>query len=457
MKFIFLRIKTDARNYVEQKLKTLLVYTQPGQPAAPPSAAVTNALSHVGRPAPRIASEEEFFRITKAQDRLVDVSRRCALQEVAEHAPLADNEQVESDFFSYLLEPFDDLPAYTAVLKRTTNMAEILYFFELVKIDNGKLVHFEAPAASVPQLRPRLKGGFDITGALIKKLLKEAGKAAASGALSKAGAFIVDLVIKQMFGDDQQKMLDEIKKMVKDEIEGNELAKVDGAINGTMLFLRTEYKNLKAKADLNDKALREKLLDKLDRHSGDFYNVTGFLMSEKYSIRGLKTFMMAAPVHLLLMQEMALVDPDDMDPNKSTYLKTLRELATHYRKHVHASFNRALSQRNNMEVVVKPFVDCMGNSCVSKNTYWWRDNVSHEEAGEFMGTKDPKRSAWEVASASLDQHRNAVLKKLTEDLGNPQQTFLDEIGALENYTFTTPEKAGLRLSKKPALKKSTAG
>lgn len=466
MKFIFLSIEGDANHYVEQKLKTLVAYTraEAGNVSGLPDATLNNAARHIGKTQPRIASAEEYFKVTAAQQRVVEISQRCALMELAADAPLVEGETIVEDFFSYLLEPFEDMPAYTAVLRRKTNMAEMLYFFSLVAIDNGKLVHLDAPEPNVPMVKPRLRGGsIMLSKELIKKLLKKAGTTALSGGLSHLGSFIVGLVIKELFGDDNERMIAEIKKIVKDEVEGNELARVEGVVYGTLQFFATEYKNLKAGANLSDVNDRKMLLAKLDKFNTDFYPVLGFLRSEKYAIRGLKTFMLAAPVHLILTQEMAMVDPDVKaiaDPNKSTYRQTLRDNATLYRKHVEASFNKAINDRNRMEVFNKPFVDCAGSSCVSKNMVMWRDHVSGEEAGEFMDTKDPKKTAWERASASLEEHRTAVLKKLTEDLGDPRNTFLADIGALESFTFPTAPQGGMRLAKaapvKAAAKKAAA-
>src|SRR5690606_7722115 len=159
-------------------------------------------------------------------------------------------------------------------------------------------------------------------------------------------------------------------------------------IAGTLQFLTIEYKNKKAKTDLSNPHKRELLMTELQGYSTKFYtDVIGLLKQDKYAIRGLRSFMTAASVHLLITQEMAMIDPEYMNPNESSYLKTLRENATDYRVHVDKNYHKAYNNRNNMEVFTKEFVDCGSSSCVHKTTYHWRDNVSGETAGEFMGTK----------------------------------------------------------------------
>jgi hypothetical protein len=116
-------------------------------------------------------------------------------------------------------------------------------------------------------------------------------------------------------------------------------------------------------------------------------------------------------------------------------LQTLRDNATIYRNHVQRSYDKAIGDRNQMEVFSKIFVDTMGNSTSSKTTWWWRDKVLNKEAGEFVGTSKPEKSGYQYAAEDLERHRNEVLKKRREELGNPQETFLDVIGDLQNFSF----------------------
>jgi hypothetical protein len=443
MRSIFLNIKSDAAGYVSGKLMAQMNYVPGGYELTPGTAEafLQNALSQTQKPAPRIASSEEFYKTDKQQLLQVQIAERCALQELVELAPLLPGEEITGDFFSYLLEPVDDIPANTGVLKRTTNMAEILYIFEYVQIDNGTLVHIAPPPAAVPPgPRRLLRGGpaaaFS-TKDIIKKLLKTAGTKIGSAVLSKVGSIVLSLVMKELgIENDNDKLLAEIKKTIKEEIDGNEISKIEGRIEGTIQFMTVEYKNQKAKLDLSKIENRRVLMSDLKTYSNLFYvDVIGTLKQERYAVRGLKTFMFAAPVHALLTQEMALVDPDFMDPNQSSFLQTLRENATIYRNHVQRSYDKAMGDRNRMEVFSRIFVDSMGNSTVSKTTWWWRDNVTNKEAGEFGSSKNPDKSGYQNAADSLERYRNDVLNKRREELGKPQETFLDVIGDLQNFSF----------------------
>lgn len=440
MRTIFISIKNDVANYVKAKQEALLAYSE-GDDQLPQdvlSAIIEQARLQIKTPPPRIATTGEFYQVTKEQMTRVEVAERCAIQALVEQAPLIDGEESGEDFFSYLLEPFGGLPANTGVLRRQTNMAEILYIFDLVLIDNGNLVHLDPPPPTEPPgPRRLLKMGFTITTKMIKGLLKTAGIKGATLALNKVGAIVLGIVMKELgMENDTEKMLGEIRKVIKEEIDNAEITKIEGTIDGTLQFLNVEYKNQKAKLDLSKPENRKVLMSDLKSYSNKFYtDVIGTLKQDRYAVRGLKTFMCAAPLHLLITQEMALVDPDYMNPNQSGFLQTLRDNATIYRNHVQAAYNKAINDRNNMEVFSKIFSDTMGSSGSSKTTWWWRDNVTGQEAGEFMASKNPEKSGWQNADASLSRHREEVLNKRREELGKPQETFLDVIGDLQNFSF----------------------
>ncbi|MDF2430734.1 MAG: hypothetical protein JWP44_365 [Mucilaginibacter sp.] len=76
-----------------------------------------SGLQNTGTPLPIIANKKDFYEVTRSQKLLVEVAERCAIQELAENAPLVEREEMEEDLFSYLLEPYQELPAFTAVLK----------------------------------------------------------------------------------------------------------------------------------------------------------------------------------------------------------------------------------------------------------------------------------------------------------------------------------------------------
>ncbi len=238
--------------------------------------------------------------------------------------------------------------------------------------------------------------------------------------------------------DDKEKMLAEIRKIVRDEIESNEITKIEGTIEGTVQFLAVEYKNMKAKANLSDTAKRAELLANLKTYSHKFYtDVIGTLKQEKYAIRGLKTFAIGSAIHLLITQEMAMIDPDEMNPNDSGYLLTLRANAKTYRSHLETYFSKAINNRKaQIEVFSDTFVDCLGGAtCVTKYTYSWVDKKTGKKVKGFSGSKKPDRSASQNAHISMEKYRKKIITQLTKDLGNPKISAIPSLKVIENFSF----------------------
>lgn len=434
MEFKFLSIQGDATKHITQVLTNS--NSQPSENEI--ESIVANAVDNFQNEIPVIAKEEDFFSITREQRIKIDVAKRCAIQEVADEMLLLENEEIKEDFFSYLLEPFHNLPKYTGVLKRTTNKAVVMFFFPLVKIDAGSLVHL-TPIQPKEFEMPLAKGiSVMITGELVKKLLGKAAQKVGGAIAGKLGAIIINLVMKELFGDDKQKMLDDIRRIVKAEIEENEIAKIEGAIEGTIQFLTVEYKNMKAKANLSDVNKRRELLENLKPYSHKFYtDVIGVLKQSKYAVRGLKTFAIGSAVHLIITQEMAMIDPDEMNPNNSGYLLTLRSNATTYREHLEANFNKTVNGRR-AQISVFEYTEVLsggGNMMSTKITYGWKDTKIDKVVKGFVSSKDPKKSVRENAEASMQAHKNKVINKLIDDLGNPKEMAIPSLRILEKFSF----------------------
>lgn len=101
-------------------------------------------------------------------------------------------ENIESDFFSYLKAPWQDVPAFTAVLKRKTNMAEIVYFFDTVRVGEDGLKYLLPPQPQGPNTSTLLRGPVAATAAssIVKKLLAKAGAKVGGAVVENVGAIV---------------------------------------------------------------------------------------------------------------------------------------------------------------------------------------------------------------------------------------------------------------------------
>jgi hypothetical protein len=437
MNFIVIKTRNGGKDYLVNTLAAAMQISEKAKIKELANSMSSN-MGELSGPRPVIAKKEDFFEITDYQRKMIEVAQRCALQELVRNAPLLEGEIVESDFFSYLLEPFEEHEAYTAILVRTTNMAEVIFFFDLVRIENGNVIHLVPPppvAENVPKMSLKAAGGFDTS--FIFNLLKAGGTSFASAIGSKLGVIVLNIVMEQVFGkeDDTEHLLNEIKKLLKAEIVGTEVAKLEGTVSGALRFLSGEYKNKRAQTDVSTVAGRDRLMATLLGPTQTFYELIGILENDKFAEEGLKTYLFAAAVHLLITQEMALIDPDNMNPNESGYLLTLRDNAAHYKGHVARTFRSAMDRRNNMELKSEKIHTPTSKGYSTTTRWWWKDHVTGETKSGFVGTKNPSRTAEENAHNSFEDHRRTVLNTRKMELGNPEETFLPGIGAWINFSF----------------------
>ena len=385
-----------------------------------------------------IASESDFFSLDRKQIKLIEVAKRCAIQNLAEESFLASGEEIQEDFFTYLTSDWEGIPAYTGALKRTTNKAQMLYIFELVHIKPEGIFHLPVQQ---PEEEPYLATRgitMSVVSKFLTKALKSAGAKIGGAVMEKLGAVIMNIVMKEVFGisDDPTRIINEIEKIVKREIVANEVSRVMGTIDGTMQYMSVEYFNRRKRADLSNLDTRKDLEQSVTRFSNKFYtDVIGLLRQEKYAEKGLKTFAIGATIHLLLTQELAIIDPNDTNPNESSYLDTLRSNARTYKAHVQSTYNRVMTARDNMEVFSERSRVSNGTRYITSTQWYWKDHYTGERKGPFMPTKNPDRNPQEHAISSLADHRIKVLAEKREELGNPKETFLSVIDGLINFSF----------------------
>jgi delta endotoxin-like protein len=431
MNFMFLVVPKNAESYLQEKLVDDPANVEEQEKIG---RVIDNARANTG--IPEIAAESEFYDLDRKQLKLVDIAKRCAIQSLLEEYPLNPGEEIQDDFFSYLKAPWRDVPASTAVLKRKTNMAEILYFFDSVRIGADGIVHISAPQPeAVPERAP--KGiSSTVVANFIQKLLAKAGPKIGGAIAEKLGAVVMKLVMKEVFGvdDDPQKIINEVKKIVTEEVESNEVSRVEGTIDGTIQYITVEYYNRKRQLNLKNPDHRKELSQGIMGFSNKFYtDVIGFLRQEKYAERGLKTFAFGSSVHLLLTQELALVDPDEMDPNQSSYLATLRNNAANYKTHVKSVYERAMAARNNFQVFSERTTVDNGNRYITSVQWYWKDHYLNQRYGPYGSSKNPDKTAEQNAREAMEQARTAALAEKRTQLGDPEASFLGVVDGVINF------------------------
>lgn len=139
------------------------------------------------------------------------------------------------------------------------------------------------------------------------------------------------------------------------------------------------------------------------------------LMLENYAQPGLSVFMLAAGIHLGLVQEEAFVDPNSPgDPAHSSFAETVRQLAEDYSDHLASVYPEVVDARKKT-VTVKKTESChtVAGDLICTNYYHAEDS--------FTGWKGSSHSKESDAKKDRDQRKEVVAAELLEDLGDPAQ------------------------------------
>ena len=150
----------------------------------------------------------------------------------------------------------------------------------------------------------------------------------AKGLAGKLGAFLGAELLGAIFPSsssiDWAKLAAVMQQLIQAELDAHTIETTQDELDGVINFLNTEYLNLK-KADPTDRQL---LSSKIQPYDHDMYaHVITIFEDPQLAQQALANFMVAAGTHLAILQEEALVDPDQSDPTKSGYAKTVSVLA----------------------------------------------------------------------------------------------------------------------------------
>jgi hypothetical protein len=144
---------------------------------------------------------------------------------------ISDDENIEAEKFSYLINDFQGVSAYTPIFYRKTNQAEYYFIFTEKKIEENFLVSVSKP------LNFKL-GGIEET--LVEKFIEALAEA--------VGGDIAEGILSQLFGDqsscspEQMKgMFDDLKKFIEDE----KIKDVGSYLQAKIIWLRNDYAPIK--------------------------------------------------------------------------------------------------------------------------------------------------------------------------------------------------------------------
>lgn len=118
------------------------------------------------------------------------------------------------------------------------------------------------------------------------------------------------------------------EKIMHQQLTNTAMARVDRELNRLINWVRHEYIHRK-----ESQALKPNLFAILEPRAIRAAAMTRDLSSEEFGGAALAVFVISASVHLSLLQEMAIVDPEVNDPVKSSHVATLEQYAREYSEH----------------------------------------------------------------------------------------------------------------------------
>lgn len=341
-------------DYQREKLRLAARPDGDGQPPAGFGAAAALA------PPLSVAAADEIPQFRAQQKEVVDRMIECVTGQLNALYPPLDGESVEGDFATFLTRPYFNFPEGTAVIRRTTNMAEVFYLIANVRVrENGDLVR-AVPDQSGGAPEPMTRGPKELN---VKNLATKAAFSLTSSIASAIGGAFLNAVIEEFFPPGAPSYFDEVyeqmARITGRAFQEDKMLSINGAINNVKQHLTDEYGVDRATANLDDADDRERLFGYLQRYDSAFLSgpggMIGALQTPTYEVVGFGVFLLAASLQLALFQEMANVvrqkghDGKWLKPSETSYGKpktgTVAVTARRFAEYAEATWPKVLDAR----------------------------------------------------------------------------------------------------------------
>ncbi|MFE8605670.1 hypothetical protein [Archangium violaceum] len=384
-------------------------------------------------PPPPVAGPEAFPQLHAQQKEIIGRVIECVRAKLDEQYPLLAGEKVEGDFATFLTRPYFNFPEGTAVVRRTTNMADAYYLLTNVRVrENGDLQRVIAPER-LPQFKELN----------VKNLATKAAFSLASSIGSAVGGAIVSVIIDEFFPPGAPSYFDEVyqqmARITNKAIQEDKILSINGAINNVKQHLVDEYGADRKTANLENEADRQRLFHHLQRYDSTFLSgpggMIGALQHRDYEVLGFGVFLLAASLQLALFQEMARVvnqkgnDGKWLKPHETSYGRpkdgTVALTARKFADYADQAWPKVLDAR--VQVIKWETYEANKRRIPGGDVYWEKwgrisDNGEHHERRQIEKQAE-KRGAY----PSLDNLKNDTehfkekkRRELTADYNDPR-------------------------------------
>lgn len=199
-----------------------------------------------------------------------------------------------------------------------------------------KPAHFSQPLTRVEALKA------DDTKDPVGSIVKDLGKTVAG----KIGGVILDEIFNQIFPQESiadllQRFINELKEYIHTELVTLKLEDVESDIKTVIKFVNNEYLPNRNAYWPKRTYYHNKLSKQHDTLSAAITRLEG----ETVRNDGFGLYVLAVPLHLSILQELALTDPLVISSKRSNYLKTLKKYRDGYIAEAEKTWNSILQQR----------------------------------------------------------------------------------------------------------------
>lgn len=429
-------LASPARPYVRNLVHAFLHSNGPG--GLVPDAVLDHhtdaVLNNMGVSVPAAAAHE-LPVLTGAAATDASTRQTCYEQMVATAFPLQPGEVHIASEFTILKDDHYKWPKGSAVLLRRTNLAEVLFIPEGWVFDGNALNYTPLhQLPKTPRAHPLAMLGAapaapapagPAPGSFMGNLAKSFGSGLVSGIGGQFGALIFNAIFPPGVPDYFGQVYQEIGKIMSTSLTTAQINLINGEVNGTKNWIMLTYTALKASKTMSNAALTAQLtpvVTDLD------VKIIGPLQSAPYQEAGFTVFMVAGCMHLALLQELALIDPNVATPSASPYAGIIRTTAQAYAAYATTTLDSIVKARTNQfqlaqdnYAVAGPY----GGGVVVNNGYAWYDMLDGSKH-RFQAYKDKKKNyhdGSEEASADMIINRDQAIATLkTTTLNYPQDT-----------------------------------
>ncbi len=432
-----------AIQYVEDKILQISFRGKAYPLRDSPAHAIVSLALESKLPQPTLATQEtvdyEISQLSQDQKKQYDEGIACFMKIMKDALSLSSSgtngEILISERFTYLEKPFNQIPEYTPVFNRRTNLSEFFYCILGYHVKTKQLrsatgchdafSHVETPIPPTQASRlgsavvaPKLSvdAGESVVGGIAKALATGLLKAL----LGKIAALIFNEIFPLSIPSYFDEVYKEIEKIVNQELTQNTIDQVNGRMNGLIDWVKFTYTNAKTSQELS----KQKLTDMLTpQESLIVVDLIGVLKNKAFAKAGICTFMIVAGMHLAILQELAFVDPN-ASPADSHWVRSIKDYAK----------DQAKFAKDTTEAIIKDRL-AMIKSISSSNAdkfhqtmdyYEWKDELTGESEGYadyhtgFKGSSDPDAKA--KRDRSFANHKAEVEKQLIQKMNDPEAT-----------------------------------